>query len=187
MVLNINIFQFLCCPQVLDNEVLSFCGVLSHIELHNVSKWFLVAESYLVQAHILADESFELIPGNLSKTFESGDFHLSLEFLDGSLFLFGILAVTYGVHVLDTEMRSLQYEYVTSSDKVRVVFHKECQYKHTDMHSIVIGIGRDDDLVVSEVVDVLFKSECVYEQVQLLVLGNLLSAFLEAVDRLSSE
>ena len=55
------------------------------------------------------------------------------------------------------------------------------------MHSVIIGIGRHDDLVVAEVVDVLFKSKGVYEKVQLLIFRNLLAAFLVGVDRLSSE
>ena len=54
------------------------------------------------------------------------------------------------------------------------------------MHSVVIGIGSDDDPVVSEVFDVLLKSECVDQEIELFVFRNLLSAFLVAVDRLSS-
>ena len=55
------------------------------------------------------------------------------------------------------------------------------------MHSVVIGISRDDDLVVSEVVHVVLYTKCVDQQIQLLVLSNLLSAFLVAVDRLSTQ
>ena len=55
------------------------------------------------------------------------------------------------------------------------------------MHSVIIGIGRDDDLVVSEILDVLLESECVDQQVELFVLRDLLAALLVAVDRLSSE
>ena len=61
---------------------------------------------------------------------------------------------------------------MASSDQVRVVLHKECEDKHTDVHSVVIGIGCDDDLVVAEIVDVLLKAECVDQKVQLLVPNN---------------
>ena len=187
MVLYVHIFQFLCCPQVLYNEILSFGSVLTHIELHDISKRFLIAESYLVQAHILADESLELIPGNLSETFESCDLDLCLKLLDRSFLLLGVVAVAYRILVLDSEEGSLEYEYMSSSDQVRMVFHEECQHKHADVHSVVIGIGCDDDLVISEVVHVVLKSEGVNEQVELLVLGNLLAALLVAVDRLTSQ
>ena len=55
------------------------------------------------------------------------------------------------------------------------------------MHSVVIGIGRHNDLVISEIFDILLKSECVNQKVQLFVLRDLLAAFLVAVDRLTSE
>ena len=73
------------------------------------------------------------------------------------------------------------------SDEIRMVLHEECQYKHSDVHSVVIGIGRHDDLVVSEIFDILLKSESVDQEVQLFVLRDLLAAFLVAVDRLTSQ
>ena len=76
---------------------------------------------------------------------------------------------------------------MSSTDKVRVVFHEEGKHEHTDVHAVVIGIGSYDDLVVAEVVDVLLKTEGIDEEVQLLVLGNLLAALLVGVDRLSAE
>ena len=55
------------------------------------------------------------------------------------------------------------------------------------MHTVVIGIGCDYDVLVSEVVCVVLDAEGVDEKVQLLVFGNFSSAFLIAVDRLSSK
>ena len=55
------------------------------------------------------------------------------------------------------------------------------------MHSIVVGIGRDNYLVVPEVLDVVFDSERGDQQVELFVLGHLLAAFLVAVDGLAPE
>ena len=77
--------------------------------------------------------------------------------------------------------------YMSAADKVWVVFHEECQYEHSDMHSVVIGIGCDDDLVVAEVVHVVLHSESIYKQVELVVLGYLLTAFLVTVDRLAAK
>jgi hypothetical protein len=55
------------------------------------------------------------------------------------------------------------------------------------VHSVVIGIGRYDDLLVAEILDVILQSKCIDEEVELFVLSNLLAAFLISVDRLSSE
>ena len=76
---------------------------------------------------------------------------------------------------------------MASSDEIRVVFHEECEHEHTDVHSVVIGICRDDDLVVAEVVNVLLETKGIDQKVQLLVLRYLLAAFLVGVDRLSPE
>ena len=76
---------------------------------------------------------------------------------------------------------------MSAADKVRVVFHEEGQHKHADVHTVVIGIGSYDDLVVAEVVDVLLESKSVNKEVEFLILGNLLAAFLVRVDRLASE
>ena len=76
---------------------------------------------------------------------------------------------------------------MSSTDKVRVVFHEECHNEHSDVHSVVIGIGSDDDLVIAQILHVVLETECVDEQVELVVLSHLLAAFLVAVYRLSSE
>ena len=76
---------------------------------------------------------------------------------------------------------------MSSSDKVRIIFHKESKYKHTDVHSVVIGIGRYDDVLVAEVLHVVLQTESIDEQVEFLILSNPFAAFLVAVDRLSSE
>ena len=77
--------------------------------------------------------------------------------------------------------------YVSSSHKVRVVLHEECQHKHADVHSVVIGIGCDDDLVVSEILHIIFHAKGIHQECELLVFRNLLAALLVAVDRLTSE
>ena len=76
--------------------------------------------------------------------------------------------------------------YVPASDEIRVVFHEECQNQHADVHSVIIGIGCDYYVVVSQVVDVFLHSQCGDEKIQFLVLCHALPAFLVAVYRLAS-
>ena len=75
--------------------------------------------------------------------------------------------------------------HVTSADQIRVIFHKEGQDQHPDVHTVVIRIGGHDDIVVTEVVEVVLHTKGGDEKVQFLVLGDSLPAFLVAVDRLS--
>ncbi len=73
------------------------------------------------------------------------------------------------------------------ADEFRIILHKEGEHEHTDVHPVVIGIGRHHNPVVAQVSHVVLHSESVQQQVQLLVLRHLLAALLVAVDRLSAE
>ncbi len=55
------------------------------------------------------------------------------------------------------------------------------------MHSVIIGIGRHDDVVVAQVVKVVLDSEGRDQKVQFLVLSHFLVAFLVAVYRLATK
>ena len=118
---NVYVFKLLSAAQVPADEYLSVYGVLSHVEFHYVGDRFFVAESYTVESHVLAYESCEFIPGYLSETFESCYLNLGLEFLYGLFLFLLVVAVAYFIPVLDSEERGLQYIYMASSDKVRVV------------------------------------------------------------------
>ena len=74
-----------------------------------------------------------------------------------------------------------------SSDEVRVILHEECEDQHTDMHSIIIGIGCDNDVVVSQILEVLFHAKCGDKKVKLFILSYFPVTFLVTVDRLSPE
>ena len=76
---------------------------------------------------------------------------------------------------------------MTAPDEVRVIFHEESQDQHADVHPVVIGIGGHNDVVVAQVVQVVFHSEGGDQKIQLLILGDPLAALLVAVDRLSPE
>ena len=76
---------------------------------------------------------------------------------------------------------------VPSSYQVRVILHEESQDQHPDVHAVVISIGGDYDVVVTEVVKVVLDPEGGDEQVKLLILGHSLTALLIAVDRFATE
>ena len=187
IILNVYVFKFCLASEVCTDEVLSFDGVVSHVELHDLCNRLLVAELHSVKSHVLADELDELVCRDLSETFESCDLHSALHLLEHLLLLLPCVAVADIRLVLDSEERSLKDVYVSSSHKVRVVLHEECQHKHADVHSVVIGIGCDDDLVVSEILHIIFHAKGIHQECELLVFRNLLAALLVAVDRLTSE
>ena len=76
---------------------------------------------------------------------------------------------------------------MSASDKVRVVLHEECEHEHSDVHSVVIGIGCNDDLVVTEIFHLVFHSKGIEQERELFVFSNSLAAFLVAVDRFTAE
>ena len=76
---------------------------------------------------------------------------------------------------------------MAASYKIRIILEEESKHKHTDMHTIVIGIRCHDDPSVAEVIHVLLKSECIDQQVELLILRKLLRTLLVAVQRLSTK
>ena len=169
------------------DEVLSVYGVVTHVELHDLRNRLFITQLHLVKSHTFSDEIFELIRRNLSKTFESRDFNASLQSAYSLVLLFDVVAVSYLLLVLDPEEGSLEDVYMTSSDQVRIILHEECENEHADMHSVVIGIGRYDDLLIAKILDIILQSQCIDEEVELFVLSHFLAAFLVAVDRLSSE
>ncbi len=58
------------------------------------------------------------------------------------------------------EKRSLEEIcYVSAADKIPVILHEEGQHEHPDVHSVIIGIGRHDDVVVAQVVKVVLDSQ----------------------------
>ena len=76
---------------------------------------------------------------------------------------------------------------MTAAYQVRIVFHEEGQDQHPDVHSVIIGIGCNNDAVVAQVIHVIFHSKGIDEQVELFIFSHSLAAFLVAVDRFSPE
>ncbi len=57
------------------------------------------------------------------------------------------------------EKRGLENIYVSAADEIRVILHEEGEHEHTDMHSVIIGIGRHNDVVVAQIVEVVFDAK----------------------------
>ena len=54
------------------------------------------------------------------------------------------------------------------------------------MHSVIIGIGSHDNVVVSEVLEIFFYTEGRNEKIKFLIFGHATAAFLVTVDRLTT-
>ena len=124
--------------------------------------------------------------GNLSKSFESCYLHTILEVFYSLGFFIIRVAISCLLLISHAEQRSLQDIDMTTTDKIRIVLHEERKYKHTDMHSVIIGIGSHDNVVVSEVLEIFFYTEGRNEKIKFLIFGHATAAFLVTVDRLTT-
>lgn len=79
--------------EVVDDEVLSFHGVLAHVELQQFLHGVGLAQGDLFQTHVLADEVLELVGRNLAETLESRNLRVRAELADGSHALLFRIAV----------------------------------------------------------------------------------------------
>ena len=57
-------------------------------------------------------------------------------------------------------------------DKFREELQEESNDKQTDMHTVYIGIGSHNNLVITQRVESVFYIKCSLEQIKLLVLVN---------------
>ena len=79
--------------QVIDDEVLTFHRILTHIILQELLHLVGLVQRYLLQSHIRTDEMGKLFWRNLSQSLESGDFRVRTQRLDGLLALLIAVAV----------------------------------------------------------------------------------------------
>ena len=68
-------------------------GVLSHVIFKEFLHLVALVERHLVEAHVGADEVFELVGGDFSQSFKSRDFGVGAELLDGGLAFFLVVAI----------------------------------------------------------------------------------------------
>ena len=71
--------------------------------------------------------------------------------------------------------------------EVGVELEEEGEHQQADVHSVHIGIGGDDDVVVSQVLDVLVDVQGGLQQVELLVLVAHFLGHSQAVERLTAQ
>lgn len=137
----------------------------------------------------------KLLWRNLSQTFESGDFRIRTEVSDGLLALLiavaimrdevallllrsqlgisishHLLVLNLGALVAYTEQWGLQHVYMSLLDKVGEELEEEGDDEQSDVHTIHIGIGGYNHLVVTQAVQAILYVEGCLEQVELLVL-----------------
>ena len=87
----------------------------------------------------------------------------------------------------DAEERCLQDEDVPLLDEFGKELEEEGEHQEADVHTVVIGIGGHDDLVVAKAVQSVLDVEGSLQEVELLVLIDHLLGELVAVEGLASE
>ena len=142
-------------PQIVDDELLAFHGVFAHVVFQQLLDAEVVAQDDRLEAHIGADEATELVGRDLAQAFESRDFGLLAAFLfGGDAFLVGV-AVVGLLFVAYAEQGRLQYVDMAIAHQVGVELQEESEHQQADVHTVDIGIGGDDDIVVAQVLDIL--------------------------------
>lgn len=58
------------------------------------------------------------------------------------------------------------------TNDIREKLQEKGHQQQTDMHPVHIGIGRNDNLVVTQVIHILLNVECSLQQIELFILVN---------------
>ncbi len=83
-----------------------------------------------------------------------------------------LLVLDFGSFVAHSEQWSLKHIHVALLDEVREELQEEGDDEQSDVHSIYIGIGSHNHLIISQSVQSVLDIEGCLEQVELLVLVN---------------
>ena len=187
-------------------------GVLTHIVLQEFLHLVVLVKRHLLETHVGTDEMYKFVRGDFTKTFESRYLRVRTEVLDGALALFvgiaiardeiillltfsktrvgignNLLALDLRAAVADTEKRSLKDIDMPLLDELWIELEEERYDEQTDVHSVDIGIGSHDDLVVAQVVETILNVEGSLKKVELLILIHHLFAQTIAIQRLASQ
>ena len=150
-------------------------------------------ERHLFKSDVWADEVGHLIGVYLAQSLKSGNLGLRSQLGDGSQPLFLIVAEPHHIvlvtlagrfafgfeHLLVlylvafvaySEQWRLQNIDMALLDEVGEELEEEGDDEQTDVHTVDIGIGSHDDLVVAQVIKSFFDVERRLQQVELLVL-----------------
>ena len=134
---------------------------------------------------------------NLSQSLESGDFRVRTQRLDGLLALliavavmrnevallllrsqlgisirYSLLVLDFGSLVAHSEQWSLKHVNMSLLDEIWEELQEEGDDEQADVHSVNIGIGSHNHLIISQSVQSVLDIESCLEQVELLVLVN---------------
>ena len=133
----------------------------------------------------------ELVGRDFSQSFESGDFGVGTQLLDGSHALFFRIAVDGFVHpflaVTHAEQGGLQDVHMTFLYQVGEELEEEGNHQQTDVHTVHIGIGGHDYLIISESVEPFFNVQGSLQEVELFVLVDHLLGESERIQRLTAQ
>ena len=89
--------------------------------------------------------------------------------------------------VTHAEQRSLKYVYMSLPYQLGEELQEECYHEQTNVHTVHIGIGRNDYLVVAKVIQTLLDIQGSLQQVELLVLIDHLLGKAVAVQGLTAK
>ena len=173
--------------EVFDDEFLALGGVFAHVVFQEVADGAVFADDDGFQAHVFADEAFEFFGADFAQAFEAGDLGVFAQFGDGGL-LFGFVVAVEGLFfVADAEEGGLEDVDVALPDEIGEELEEEGEEQQADVHAVDVGIGGDDDAVVTQVFDAVFDVEGVLEEVEFLVFVNDFFGEAKAVQGLSFE
>ena len=113
----------------------------------------------MVEAYLLANEALKLIWADLSKTFESGDLGVWFEVLDRLKALFLGVAIAYLLFILYAEEWRLEDIDMAFLHEVWEELEEESKHEQSNVHTVDIGIGSDDDFVVAQLVQSVLDIE----------------------------
>ena len=141
--------------------------------------------------HVFADEQLEVLGIHFTEAFEARDFQIFLvDFLRGVvafLFVVAVERLFLVLTVTHAEERGLQNVEVLFLHEFREELQEERHHQKADVHTVHVGIGRDNHLVVAQVLEPVFDVEGRLQKVPFLVLVHDLLRKAVAVLRLTAQ
>ena len=130
---------------------------------------------------------------HLSKTFVTLDLVVAVttNFCENLVQFIITVCIPYLLILLQLIQRRLCKIYISFFDQIRHETIQECQKKGTDVRSIDIGIGHDNDLVISQLADIKIfmnsRSECCDHCLNLSISVNLIKTCLLYIQNLTTK
>ena len=153
----------------IHDVVLALGSVAAHVELDRLLDIVVVGAGHRRKTHVPADEILELLGVQLAEPLEARDLAAAAALLDGALALLVGEAVVLLLLVAHSEKRSLENEHPPVGDKRTVEAHEKRREEHADMQPVDIGIGREDDLRIPQMIERVFDVQSLDEIEKLLV------------------